>query len=198
MAEKNTSDNNIESTISMLLGIFVVIVVGVLLYRYFRNNLGKPAENITQNEELSEQKSTNGSENIATELKPEINVPLPTTYEVQPGDTLWKISMKYFGTGYNWIDISKENGLADSGLLFSGQKLTIPNVQPKIPRSMFSETTKENPIEGNNYTVVKGDTLWKISVRAYQDGYKWSLIAKANNLLNPNIIHPGNVLVIPR
>ncbi|HUV71729.1 MAG TPA: LysM peptidoglycan-binding domain-containing protein [Clostridia bacterium] len=46
--------------------------------------------------------------------------------------------------------------------------------------------------------MVKGDTLWDISVRAYQDGYRWVEIAEANNLSNPNIIHPGNALTIPR
>jgi nucleoid-associated protein YgaU len=45
---------------------------------------------------------------------------------------------------------------------------------------------------------VKGDSLWKIAVRAYGDGYKWVSIAKANKLVNPNLIHSGNVLTLPR
>jgi nucleoid-associated protein YgaU len=40
--------------------------------------------------------------------------------------------------------------------------------------------------------------LWTIAVRAYGDGYKWTEIAKANKLVNPNLIHPGNVFVLPR
>lgn len=53
-------------------------------------------------------------------------------------------------------------------------------------------------IEGNTYTVVRGDNLWNISVRAYGNGFKWGDIAKANNLTNPRVIHAGNVLQIPR
>lgn len=53
-------------------------------------------------------------------------------------------------------------------------------------------------IVGNTYTVVRGDNLWNISVRAYGTGFKWGEIAKANNLLNPRVIHAGNVLQIPR
>jgi nucleoid-associated protein YgaU len=49
-----------------------------------------------------------------------------------------------------------------------------------------------------SYTVVKGDSLWSIAVKAYGDGYKWVSIAKANKLDNPNVIHAGNVLVIPK
>ena len=53
-------------------------------------------------------------------------------------------------------------------------------------------------IQGDKYTVQKGDTLWEIAQRAYGDPYKWTEIAKANNLNNPNLIHRGNEFVIPR
>jgi nucleoid-associated protein YgaU len=53
-------------------------------------------------------------------------------------------------------------------------------------------------INGNSYTVVKGDNLWEIAVRAYGDGYKWTEIAKANKLANPDIIHSGNKFTLPR
>lgn len=57
---------------------------------------------------------------------------------------------------------------------------------------------EEEKITGEKYTVKKGDHLWGIAVRAYGDGYKWTDIAKSNKLDNPNIIHSGNVLKIPR
>lgn len=53
-------------------------------------------------------------------------------------------------------------------------------------------------ITGTKYTVVAGDNLWTIAERAYGSGYKWVDIAKANNLQNPNLIHRGNVFVLPR
>lgn len=184
-----------ESTISMVLGVLVVIVVGVLLFRYFRN-----ATNRT--------KVTSESENAAEEQKAAdqngAKAPLLAKYTVQEGDSLWKISTQFYGYGYNWTDISKENKLSDPNQLETGTELTIPDVPVKKPVGEVAQeqtnTVSEGvaSITGGTYQVEKGDSLWEISVRAYQDGYKWTEIAKANNLDNPNVIHPGNMLTIPR
>ena len=56
----------------------------------------------------------------------------------------------------------------------------------------------QDKITANTYTVVRGDNLWNIAVRAYGDGFKWTEIAKANNLANPSLIHSGNVFKLPR
>lgn len=50
------------------------------------------------------------------------------------------------------------------------------------------------------YTVVKGDSLWKIAKTAYGDGNQWRKIYDANKSVvgkNPNLIYPGQKLVIP-
>jgi nucleoid-associated protein YgaU len=72
--------------------------------------------------------------------------------------------------------------------------LVLPKTEVRKP----VETIADQTITGNQYTVVKGDSLWNIAVRAYQDGYQWVKIADENNLGNPDKIHPGNVLNIPR
>ncbi len=61
-----------------------------------------------------------------------------------------------------------------------------------------ADTGNQAPITGATYEVVKGDSLWKIAVRAYGDGYQWVKIARENKLVNPNLIHPGNLLALPR
>lgn len=57
-----------------------------------------------------------------------------------------------------------------------------------------------------SYTVVRGDYLWAIAHRFYGDGSRWPEIFEANRgrlmpggarFLDPNLIHPGWVLVIP-
>ncbi|KKQ31722.1 MAG: hypothetical protein US68_C0020G0015 [Candidatus Shapirobacteria bacterium GW2011_GWE1_38_10] len=49
----------------------------------------------------------------------------------------------------------------------------------------------------NTVTVQKDDSLWKIAVREFNDGYKWTEIAKLNNLENPGLVYVGQKLVLP-
>ena len=118
---------------------------------------------------------------------------------VVKGETLWSIAEDSFGSGYNWVDIKSANELKTETIEV-GQKLTIPDVSPKQPTSTkkVAVVTQITPITGDTYTVVKGDSLWNIAVRAYGDGFKWVAIAKANKLVNPGIIHAGNILTLPR
>ena len=47
------------------------------------------------------------------------------------------------------------------------------------------------------HTVRSGDTLWDIAVKYYGDGRKYTKIAQANNIPNPNLINIGMELTIP-
>lgn len=47
------------------------------------------------------------------------------------------------------------------------------------------------------YTVKEGDTLFMIAQKYYNDGYKYTGIAKENNLANPDALEKGQVLQIP-
>lgn len=51
-------------------------------------------------------------------------------------------------------------------------------------------------VEPERYTVVKGDSLWKISKQYYGTGWKYITIAKANSIKGNRIL-PGQVLIIP-
>lgn len=162
-----------EENISMVLGAVVIVIVGLLVVNYFKGkgNTSVPA--------------------ITTENTAKIHT-------VTKGETLWSIAEDELGSGYNWTDIYNTNDLKTDTIEI-GQKLTIPQVTAKEP-TVTKQVSLENPqaITGSAYTVVHGDDLWNISVRAYGDGYKWVEIAKANDLTNPNIIHSGNVLILPR
>lgn len=54
-----------------------------------------------------------------------------------------------------------------------------------------------NPTLPATYTVVRGDNLSAIAQKFYGDDSKWTIIAEANHLANPRIIHAGNVFTIP-
>ncbi|MGL4524667.1 MAG: LysM peptidoglycan-binding domain-containing protein [Spirochaetia bacterium] len=62
-----------------------------------------------------------------------------------------------------------------------------------------------NMILVNDYTVVLGDCLWRISLKPeiYNDAYRWPKIYMANRRKfhqqdNPDLIYPGQVFSIPR
>jgi nucleoid-associated protein YgaU len=52
---------------------------------------------------------------------------------------------------------------------------------------------------GRSYTVKSGDTLSGIAKREYGDAGQWKRIFEANRdkIDNPDLIHPGQELVIP-
>lgn len=211
-----------ESTVSTVLGFLVIVVVGLLVVNYFRNlDTGETFPTGTQTEQANE----------------------TDNYTVVAGDTLWSISEKVYGSGYNWVDIRDANNIENPNNLEEGTELIIPDVDARgvnnqladatdtteatnspaptmsasptptvkptpVPTQIaegdkpsdqvMSETdTEVNVTAGSSYTVVRGDNLWDIAVAAYGDGYRWTDIAEANDLVNPSIIHAGNVLTIP-
>lgn len=182
-----------ESVVSMLLGALVVILLGLLAFNYFRSHPANPV--VPTETEKTE-------ETFKNELTgPSAAVNLPATYTVVSGDTLWSIAEKYYSSGYNYMDVAKANNITDATNLVVGQQLTIPVAevrQPLTVNTALTPTVTVSAISGTSYTVVRGDNLWQISVRAYGDGFRWPEISKVNNLVNPNLIHAGNVLTIPR
>jgi nucleoid-associated protein YgaU len=185
-----------ESTVSMLLGALVVIVAGVLLYNFLS----------VTSEEVFEEAPQGAGEEYSLKLGEEegelVPLGLPVEHTVARGEHLWKISEKYYGNGYNWVDIAQANSLSNPGLIFSGQKLVIPKVKLRVAQQISTSSAAEIsvPITGNSYTVIKGDTLWDIAVRAYQDGYQWPRIYQENRELisDPNLIEVDMQLSIPR
>lgn len=150
----------------MVLGFFVIVIVGVLVVRNLKTDKGGVPQEL-----LNGTNSTVASNKVHTVVK---------------GDSLWNIAVTYYGDGFKWTEIATENKLANASLIEVGQELVIPDNSDSV-----SITT-------TTYEVVKGDNLWDIAVRSYGDGYKWVEIAKANNIVNPNIIHSGNILILPR
>ena len=59
----------------------------------------------------------------------------------------------------------------------------------------------EKPAEkmpGRAYTVQKGDTLWGISSNFLKEPFYWPKLWERNKfILNPDLIYPGNVIVMP-
>lgn len=83
-----------------------------------------------------------------------------------------------------------------SGLNKKGANPTIgPSPQASLEEVSQSEAFKEKI---KPYKVLPGDSLWTIAQKFYNDGYKWTEIAKLNKLKNPDSIETGMTLSLPK
>lgn len=95
-------------------------------------------------------------------------------YTVKLGDTLSQIAVRFDTTV---TQLANLNGIANPDRIWAGSTLCV----------------KEQPA-GFSYTVKRGDTLTRLSVR-----FGWSVkyLAEINKIKDPNKIYVGQVLLIP-
>ena len=83
---------------------------------------------------------------------------------------------------------------ADFSNVQSGSASTAPAPRPAptTPADMVAPAAR-------TYTVKAGDSLSKIAQREYGDAAQWKKIHEANKdqIKNPDLIHPGQVLKLP-
>lgn len=83
---------------------------------------------------------------------------------------------------------------------FDKKVAVVKSIGGSKARVTQASTPKQNPKATNRtYTVVSGDTLWGIATRYYGNGAQYPTIYNANRniISNPNLIYPGQKLVIP-
>ena len=85
----------------------------------------------------------------------------------------------------------------------SGANSTAPTVKKadfSNVQSGVASTAPPAPATERLYTVVKGDTLSKIAKSFYGNANKWKALFEANHdqIKNPDLIKPGQVLKIPQ
>lgn len=189
-------ENDVESNqskLNMVLGALIILVVGILIFNYFNRNKPEigPAQTTTQEEK----------QDVSVEN-------LPGKYTIKEDDTLFSIADKYYKDGYKYGEIAQANNITDPNSIEVGQVIEIPKLDSTPLSSSSVSPTPENTaapvtdwgpkITENTYTVASGDWLSTIAGRAYGDVYSYQKIAQANNITNPDLIEPGQVLTIPR
>lgn len=81
--------------------------------------------------------------------------------------------------------------------LYEYRYLEEVQVEQATQNSSRPAETAGLPTMADSYTVVKGDSLWAICKKFYGDGSLAYKLATANELSNPNLIYPGQVLALP-
>lgn len=124
------------------------------------------------------------SSEIANTENPNGNYNTETIYyTVKRGDTLSAIASRY---GTTVQEIAQINGIQNVNLIYPGQVL-------KITTNSSDHGSETNSTGKTYYTIRRGDTLWGIS-RRY--GVSIQNIISWNNIQNPNLIYPGQRLIL--
>ena len=105
-----------------------------------------------------------------------------TIHVVQRGENLFRIALRY---GTTVQALASANGIANPGLLYVGQRLTIPG---------SSGQPTPAPSGGTTHVVQRGENLFRIALR-YNMSYL--TLAQYNGISNPAQIYVGQVLRIP-
>ncbi len=106
-----------ESYVSLLLGLVVVFLVGVVVFSYVNGrSMNSPS------------KDTSSSTSEGTQNAPMMDKkPVPAgTYTVKEGDSLWTIAVDSYGDGYRWPDIQAANNLPWPDSIYEGLTLVLP------------------------------------------------------------------------
>ena len=108
------------------------------------------------------------------------------THIVQRGETLARIASRY---GVNLIDLLQANGMTMDSIIHRGNQIIIPGTggssAPAAPAAPAGNTT---------YTVQRGDFLALI---ATNHRTTYIHLAELNALIEPYILHAGQVLIVP-
>jgi LysM repeat protein len=111
------------------------------------------------------------------------------THEVQPGDTLFAIGLRYNVT---WHALASLNGLS-STRIYVGQVLRIPESDQTASAQSTTEPTVRS-VETGQYVVLPGDTLWSVAQRF---GLVAGDLAAANGLTLYSWLYAGQTLRVP-
>ncbi|MEP7287284.1 MAG: LysM peptidoglycan-binding domain-containing protein [Chloroflexota bacterium] len=114
-----------------------------------------------------------------------------TTYTVQPGDNLYRISLKF---GVTVPALQQANGIANASLIYAGQVLQIPAGGVVVPPTAAPGATAIPGGTVGTYVVQPGDTLARIAARF---GTNYIYLAQLNGIANPSLIFAGQVLNVP-
>lgn len=141
---------------------------------------GSPTENRSVDNVLAIYLKEHNSEEVsapADRPSKEVIADMPyIIYEVKKGDSWWKISTEFLGSGSKYRDLMLFNN--NKSILHVGDLLKIP-------------------VNEKTYIVQSGDSWWSIARNQLGSGIRYKELAKYNNMTISQLIHAGDVIKIP-
>ncbi|CAM9158030.1 unnamed protein product [Ascophyllum nodosum] len=107
------------------------------------------------------------------------------SYTIKTGDTLWAIANDH---GVTIEDLLSWNHIPNPNIIFPGNTLIVRQGTRNTPAASASSSEA-----GESYTIKTGDTLWAI---ANDHGVTIEDLLSWNRIPNPNMIFPGNTLIV--
>lgn len=205
-----------QSRLTMILGGLIILVVVVLVFNYFNRSepsLGPSQQ--TEEETVDVAPSKLPGKYMVKEGDTLFSI---SEKYYQDGYKYTEIAQANNLSDPNNIEVGQELEIPKLAVeTLSAASTSQPEATPRETLQATPEITSETttkpqdqgmvepmqnwgtPITGNTYTVLAGDWLSTIAARAYNgDIMGYTKIAQANNISNPDLIFPGQVLSIPR
>ncbi|WP_350247778.1 LysM peptidoglycan-binding domain-containing protein (plasmid) [Rhodococcus sp. D-6] len=115
-------------------------------------------------------------------------------------DTLWGLAETHLNDGFRWqeiADLNKGRVMAD-GRVFSNPRSIEPGWELLLPADATNLPGEKTP--QTEHTVAPTETLSEIALETTGDADNWPALYEANEDVigsDPNLIHPGQVIVLP-
>ncbi len=119
---------------------------------------------------------------------------------VQPGDSLWKLAERNWGTGTRWHELLSVNpSISNPDHIRVGDEIYLPSKAATTSQaSSPSEDRGTEMQQSNRYQIREGDTLSGVAQQFLGNAHYWSCIAHSNpDISDPNLIYAGRNLLIP-
>lgn len=182
-----------DSLISLGLGALVVVVSGILLYNFFStssrdllSDLSNSMNRQTSSTQIEQSEESSPVPSVTAQVAG-IVTPLPEE-TIAPTATPRAVAVAAPTASPMATQIAKATATAAPTATATPAAVAVasPNVT----------TSTEGTIR-DTYTVVKGDSLWKIAERYYGSGYEWKKI-QAENQLAGKSLEVGMTIEVPR
>ncbi len=183
-----------ESYTSLLLGVVVVIVSALLFIAFFNGRTPLPESSMQEQISATNTQDEKLAKTLPLTITPESEVSVTPTRV----PTVTPTPMMNPTATPTMTPKPTNTPTPTAKPEVKTTATPVPTMKPTATPTPVAKSNASQPITGTSYTTVSGDSLWSIAERVYKDGYKWSEIAKANKLENPNVLYIGTKLTLPK